>query len=1534
MNRLPLLLCLVVLLGPIADGAEGYEARPEFENRFRFAPGSPGPSTPVGTTVFGGHSGRYPMADTHSGIERAPVSPDGRYRLLQSSFGQPFEGRKPDFQLGAVIVPPLTVDTTVAPAIDPTNSAFYVPSRNLVIAADRGLVRIDWPTTGGGTLSRVYLISGVPERRPARIFWTEEPYNAPTVSLRDKFTRIHYNTMIAPPVPDLTITNQPLKQYVQGLWEDEQHILHARGVTGMAILEFFETGERTRQVGWEVVEVAVPRVNLQSVSIGERLLPVDGFYGTDDLRTEVRKGLPTLAYQHATRTPGGPKDRWLFPIARTVDAPYQLEVYWKHTGIMDVEWPFELDWYAADWPSDDLAQLYVRDGSTTNASVVIPRELQVTLENYQDPPRHAALSNNGAGDWVFATTQPGRALLRYSANESVWFQVVRSVDHQDATLFALDPLPWSIGEELRPARIHNALTLATNAHVDLPLGAPQASTFECWIKSDLPQSLDLLVTHAANDPSRPILRLSLDDSRRVLLAAWTNGAWQPLQTGRSFLRSGEWTHLAFSLGTDTPSRLFVNGDEDAPPASSPALPGGTLSLLGPIQLAEVRVWNRLLDPDEIRLRRGDRLVGSPPGLAFCLQFEPLQPSAILNTVDGTTLRSSGTTSKSVVRLMDAEPEWSAYPGYAYAPAGTAYHPGLYTYPTPSSHLFPVNTGTLEVWWSREARQDGMPVGVPWPCLVNRYDCTWSPDAPPLVIAGQNTGEMGILGSSLADPTLYYQNDPLQPGYNPNEEHALILSGRVYALRDDLNVPGSSLPYVLVQYTDVPTGSPRMLAFQVSETNAVYQFGQEVVAGTLLQPPMPLAKLPRCAESLPVSGPAWRDRNLDFWAAAAADDGTNTAEIVVRLFYPVQPGFAFPGERTPPAPGTPVPWLSRQGSGGVPADYSYLVRWPDDVPVLQRGETLFTARDGLPSIRGQKSVTLIYQQSAALAPGTPSVVLIDPTRERSVPLAALPGDIPTESHHGKKYFPSLPPHLRNRLDYDPDRKLLLLTGQFVAPPAGQPYLQLNVLDPTDRSLVGQLSADPDWTVKVAQLAPGPVTLADDNTPFDSLALSAGLAQGTGFVTLAFNNSTSLNAPADPISLALLRVDASLYPGEIKVVKSDNPLDEQLTLQHSGDFAGDPTRFEFDWILSPPGDSGLPPGDLSLWQTYAGTATPGPRVVLRGPGLLTLTDHFFRCRYRPLAPAGADWSAWTDPMLAEGWIKRVVNGINPFEQRLAHLEDNTVDTTVSMISQAGARWEGDVPLNLDNLDDFGLIAIYETVLRRGRALSIDASIRDRDADDALLLVAGRLHDLYMILGNEAFADAADPTVGFGTADRAAYGSEWTSLFCFMNQVPNLLEEELALLRGRDDSLLPSVATPPFYNRLVWNFTKGMNGGESAYALNYAIRNQDGDPEGVIDEADAQRLYPQGHGDAWGHYLTAIKGYYHLLASTNFDWVPRIESMLVGGVPVSVDYYDERKFAEAAAAPHPHRRPNRRTHPSPALPRKPRLRLRLRLRLPRPP
>ena len=51
------------------------------------------------------------------------------------------------------------------------------------------------------------------------------------------------------------------------------------------------------------------------------------------------------------------------------------------------------------------------------------------------------------------------------------------------------------------------------------------------------------------------------------------------------------------------------------------------------------------------------------------------------------------------------------------------------------------------------------------------------------------------------------------------------------------------------------------------------------------------------------------------------------------------------------------------------------------------------------------------------------------------------------------------------------------------------------------------------------------------------------------------------------------------------------------------------------------------------------------------------------------------------------------INPFEQRVKDLGSNQVSTDVSIITQAGTRWEGDVALTLDNINDVGLIAIYD-------------------------------------------------------------------------------------------------------------------------------------------------------------------------------------------------------------------------------------------------
>ena len=332
-----------------------------------------------------------------------------------------------------------------------------------------------------------------------------------------------------------------------------------------------------------------------------------------------------------------------------------------------------------------------------------------------------------------------------------------------------------------------------------------------------------------------------------------------------------------------------------------------------------------------------------------------------------------------------------------------------------------------------------------------------------------------------------------------------------------------------------------------------------------------------------------------------------------------------------------------------------------------------------------------------------------------------------------------------------------------------------------------------------------------------------------------------------------------------------------------------------------------GPLSHEMAGVGSSVTGRnRYVIEGNSLFTLTDNYFICRYRARnanhAAYSADlnegWSKWTSPQLAEGWIKRALAGINPFEQRIKNLYDNDVNTDVSLVTQAGKRWEGDVALNLQNIDEFGLIEIYETILRRGKSLSIEGAppVNYGPANDALLLAAGYLNDLYSILGNEATADAANPTIAFST-NSGEFGDIATSLFAFKGQLATVLDEELALLRGRDDFLAPGSRLRPIFNRMVWNYTRGIDSGEAVYALNYNIKDLDND--GVVNAADAAQAYPQGHGDAYGHYLTALTNYYSLLWNPEFSWAPRVEAVSVLGQPVTVDYFDERKFAGAAAA-----------------------------------
>ncbi len=691
--------------------------------------------------------------------------------------------------------------------------------------------------------------------------------------------------------------------------------------------------------------------------------------------------------------------------------------------------------------------------------------------------------------------------------------------------------------------------------------------------------------------------------------------------------------------------------------------------------------------------------------------------------------------------------------------------------------------------------------------------------------------------------------------------------------------------------------------------------------------------------------------------AEAAAGTNAFKM--RFYYKTQEGFAWPGETNAPAVGTVVPYLrtrvgegftgNGKSSGDEALDIVYRPVWPANAPVVAFGETLTEANAGRPAIRGQTSAKVLYQQSIAtnITVANAAVILHDPTREKvfaletnDTGLAELPATVRTESYQGKTYFPNLPPHLAERFLFDPVRGTkgsLVFKGEFKNELFGEKYLLLNVLAGSDLATVKNLCPSTDtenkskWDTAVAGLAasvetffenpsvPGQfivntntgvtvtrgvselIAITNDNTAVDSYALSAA-GPGQGYVSVIVGDGAAFTPAGEPVSMYVLRVTGSLYRGEIKVLPSANPLNELITFEHTADLGGQFADYDYEWKIAPPVDGFPPVTDATMSRYQALTnGTDIKRYTLGGSGIQTLVDNWLVMRYRPknaAHPLLNQWSEWSAPQLAEGWIKRVLAAINPFGQRVTDLYNNSVSTEVSLLTQAGKRYEGDIALNMENINNYGLIEIYETVLKRGKDLSIDAGvpINFGPANDALLLAAGYLNDLYMLVGNEAYADAANPTIGIGTKDKT-YGDIATALFAFKGQTASLLDEELALLQGRDDVALPGVQIAPVYNRLVWNFTRGIDAGEVIYALNYNILDQDSD--GKADAADAAKLYPQGHGDAYGHYLTALKGYYTLLTNPNFDWVPRVEAVTVLGQPVTVDYLDERKFASAAVA-----------------------------------
>ncbi|MEY4199162.1 MAG: hypothetical protein RLZZ265_902, partial [Verrucomicrobiota bacterium] len=383
---------------------------------------------------------------------------------------------------------------------------------------------------------------------------------------------------------------------------------------------------------------------------------------------------------------------------------------------------------------------------------------------------------------------------------------------------------------------------------------------------------------------------------------------------------------------------------------------------------------------------------------------------------------------------------------------------------------------------------------------------------------------------------------------------------------------------------------------------------------------------------------YQDRKGDVWFYRGPHNESQPGKLVMQFYYKTLAGFWFPSlaaDAQPPL-GTITPYLRSQNPDGsyvgdpVYADLntdnvgdgnalgiSYRPVWPDNSPVLMMAESLTLPKRGLPSVRGQTSLDVLYQQPQ-FAGGleTRAAVLHDPTREKQFKLPAatdsglnkLPDSIALSVYQGKTFFPNLPPHLVERFFYDPARGVngaLVLRGQFKQEVVGDNFLLLNALSPSDLDALRNLCVadDPlkaDWDAAIASgltttmekfvedagrpgtyrpgssEAIGPAALAevkDQDVAVDSYALTA-LGPGVGYITLIAGNGSAFTPMGEPVSLHILKVVDTLYPGELKIVKPSNPLSEMLTLQQVVDLGGQVNDYEFEWLIAAP-VQGVPP-----------------------------------------------------------------------------------------------------------------------------------------------------------------------------------------------------------------------------------------------------------------------------------------------------------------------------------------------------------------------
>ncbi|MGN0847149.1 MAG: hypothetical protein ACI4RA_07175, partial [Kiritimatiellia bacterium] len=369
-------------------------------------------------------------AKTHAG--------ESGFVRAAAEVGFTWERAKPEYYLSDRIDAPAEVDwnATYAHYLEQQKAGrelgfLFNPNKldPCVYAVSGGNQSFEWIYRDGTTNRMTYVVAMNYSGRPRRVYWTDPPYNGPTISLAGKFVKFMGNdellTLRYGTVTNVVggVSQVTEDKIVSGLYVDPQaNVLYAAGqLAGQCVMVYYDTGSYENILAVQVVEVRRPEALELRGTIGVALKPDGQGYATKGLVARVSTGVGDSTdnrgdylYQHAGSHSYSKKHGDVFPLRPTVGERWLASVYWMETDAMGVQWPFEFDQYENDWPED--GQLYVRgdavgaDGGVDyGAKIYLDATYSATLEKFQEPEGHALAVG---GDNSFYTVGEGWSLLR------------------------------------------------------------------------------------------------------------------------------------------------------------------------------------------------------------------------------------------------------------------------------------------------------------------------------------------------------------------------------------------------------------------------------------------------------------------------------------------------------------------------------------------------------------------------------------------------------------------------------------------------------------------------------------------------------------------------------------------------------------------------------------------------------------------------------------------------------------------------------------------------------------------------------------------------------------------------------------------------------------------------------------------------------------------------------------------------------------------------------------------------------------------